>query len=343
MNNLDELSKSLAQSHKTWLLTGVAGFIGSNLLEFLLKNNQSVIGLDNFSTGHQKNLDRVKQILSPSQWKNFTFHKGDIRNYETCLEVMSGVDLVLHQAALGSVPRSIEYPLQTNDVNVTGTLNIFVAAQKSGIKRVVYASSSSVYGDHPELPKVEHKTGKLLSPYAASKYVDEIYAQAFAVNHGMELIGLRYFNVFGKHQDPEGAYAAVIPKWVTQMIHNDEVIVFGNGETSRDFCYIDNVVQANLLAATTTNHNAVNEVYNIALGDRTTLNQLFEILRSKLINLFPHLENSKPKYLDFRSGDIMHSLANISKAKQFLSYAPTHSVEKGIELTLDWYVENSNK
>lgn len=340
MSKLDSLFKELLKHPQTWLVTGVAGFIGSNLLEFLLKCNQTVVGLDNFSTGHKKNLDDIKQAVSPNHWKNFSFHEGDIQDFETCQKVVSGVDCILHQAALGSVPRSIEHPLQTNDVNVTGTLNVLVAAQKAGIKRVVYASSSSVYGDYPKLPKVETKMGLILSPYAASKLTNEIYAQAFSVNHGMELIGLRYFNVFGKRQDPEGVYAAVIPKWVSQMIRNQTITVFGNGETSRDFCYIDNVLQANLLAATIQNPAAFNNAYNIAYGDRTTLNGLFEILRSKLLKHNPHLQNLKPFYRDFRPGDIMHSLADISKAKDLLGYEPTHDVVDGIDQTLKWYIEN---
>jgi UDP-N-acetylglucosamine/UDP-N-acetyl-alpha-D-glucosaminouronate 4-epimerase len=333
-----ETLSQLNQHPKKWLITGVAGFIGSNLLETLLRNNQQVIGLDNFSTGHQHNLDQVKDLVSTQQWDNFTLMNGDIRNLDDCNDACNNVDYVLHQAALGSVPRSIDDPITTNENNLTGYLNMLVAARDAKVKRFVYAASSSTYGDHPDLPKVEEKTGNPLSPYAVTKVVNELYASVFARTYGFKTIGLRYFNIFGQRQDPNGAYAAVIPKWVADMIADKPVYINGDGETSRDFCYIDNAVQANILAATTDNSDATDQVYNVAVGDRTTLNELFELIRSGLSEQFPHLKDYQATYRDFRAGDVKHSLADISKAKRLLGYEPTHRISEGMEIALGWYV-----
>lgn len=335
-----EALKQLNEQPGKWLVTGVAGFIGSNLLETLLKNNQQVVGLDNFSTGHQHNLDQVRKLVSLEQWSKFTFIEGDMCDIETCNKACGSVDYVLHQAALGSVPRSIEDPITTNENNISGYLNMLVAARDAGVKRFVYAASSSTYGDHPDLPKVEDKIGNPLSPYAVTKVVNELYAQVFARTYGFKTIGLRYFNIFGQRQDPNGAYAAVIPKWVASMIANEPLYINGDGETSRDFCYIDNAVQANILAATTDNPGAVDQVYNVAVGDRTTLNELFESIRDGLSEQFPHLDNYQAIYRDFRAGDVRHSLADISKAENLLGYSPTHHIGEGIDVALDWYVED---
>ena len=336
----EEVLNQLNEQPKKWLITGVAGFIGSNLLETLLKNNQQVVGLDNFVTGHQHNLDQVKDLLSPEQWDNFSFIEGDMRDLQTCNRACNSVDYVLHQAALGSVPRSIEDPITTNENNISGYLNMLVAARDAEVERFVYAASSSTYGDHPDLPKVEDKIGNPLSPYAVTKVVNELYAQVFARTYGFKTIGLRYFNIFGQRQDPDGAYAAVVPKWVASMINNESVYINGDGETSRDFCYIDNAVQANILAATTTNPDAVDQVYNVAVGDRTTLNELFEAIRTGLSRQFSHLNDFQAVYRDFRAGDVRHSLADISKAEQLLGYSPTHRINEGIDVALDWYVKD---
>jgi UDP-N-acetylglucosamine 4-epimerase len=335
-----EIQIQLQQVPKTWLVTGVAGFIGSNLLETLLKHDQRVVGLDNFSTGHQHNLDEVQSLVSESQWRKFTMLVGDIRDRESCDQACKGADYVLHQAALGSVPRSIEDPITTNENNLTGFLNMLVAARDAKVKRFVYAASSSTYGDHPGLPKVEDTIGKPLSPYAVTKYVNELYADVFARTYGTQSIGLRYFNVFGRRQDPNGAYAAVIPKWFAGMLKGEEIVINGTGETSRDFCYIDNTVQANILAACATHDEAVNQVYNVAYGDRTSLNQLFDYIKNRVVPLREELRNSKPIDRDFRAGDVLHSLADISKAKQLLGYAPAFSVGVGLDEAAKWYMEN---
>ena len=335
-----EILKQLNEQPKKWLITGVAGFIGSNLLETLLKNNQQVVGLDNFSTGHQHNLDQVKDLVSAEQWKSFTFIEGDMRDLGTCNKACDSVDYVLHQAALGSVPRSLEDPITTNENNISGYLNMLVAARDAKVSRFVYAASSSTYGDHPDLPKVEDKIGNPLSPYAVTKVVNELYAQVFARTYDFNTIGLRYFNIFGQRQDPEGAYAAVIPKWVADLIANKPVYINGDGETSRDFCYIDNVMQANILSATTTNPDAVDQVYNVAVGDRTTLNELFESIRLGLTEKFTHLETFKVTYRDFRAGDVRHSLADVSKAEKLLGYSPTHRIGEGMQVALNWYVKD---
>jgi UDP-N-acetylglucosamine 4-epimerase len=343
MTAYEELKKTLAHQPSTWLITGVAGFIGSNLLETLLKLNQRVVGLDNYATGHSHNFDKVREAVSEAQWQNFTFIDGDIRSLETCHQACRGVDYVLHQAALGSVPRSLNDPITTNENNISGYLNMLVAARDANVRRFVYAASSSTYGDHPGLPKVEDRIGNPLSPYAVTKLVNEHYAQVFARCYDFKTIGLRYFNIFGRRQDPEGAYAAVIPKWVTAMIRKQEVFINGDGETSRDFCYIDNAVQANLLAATTDNPDAVDQVYNVAVGDRTTLNDLFNKIRNILSGDFPYLADIEPLYRDFRPGDVRHSLADISKAKRLLGYSPSHAIDAGLEEAMDWYISDLAK
>lgn len=334
----DQLQTRLQTEPSTWLVTGVAGFIGSNLLEALLKLNQRVVGLDNFATGHQHNLIEVQTLVSPEQWAHFDFIQGDIRNLADCQEAATGVDYVLHQAALGSVPRSIADPITTNATNISGFLNMLVAARDAKVKRFVYAASSSTYGDHPALPKVEDTIGKPLSPYAVTKYVNELYADVFAKTYGLQSMGLRYFNVFGPRQDPNGAYAAVIPKWISSMIKGEPVSINGDGETSRDFCFIANVVQANLLAATTLNPEAINQVYNVAVGDRTTLNELYAQLKANLLPHYTDLADAKPVYRDFRAGDVRHSLADISKAASRLGYAPTQRIGQGLELAMPWYI-----
>lgn len=337
------LARLRAGEQYYWLVTGVAGFIGSNLLEVLLKLDQKVIGLDNFATGHRRNLDQVRELVSGEQWSRFRFVDGDIRRVDDCRSACIGVDYVLHQAALGSVPRSLEDPITTNAANIDGFLNMLVAARDAGVKRFVYAASSSTYGDHPGLPKVEDRIGKPLSPYAVTKLVNEQYADVFARAYGFRTIGLRYFNIFGPRQDPNGAYAAVVPRWAAAMIAGDAVWINGDGETSRDFCYVANAVQANLLAATSTNDEATNQVYNIAVGDRTTLNELFEAIRVQLAPRFPHLAAFKPSYRDFRAGDVRHSLADIGKARRLLGYEPSHRIGDGLREAMDWYVSNLSR
>lgn len=333
----ERVRNDLLAQPKTWLVTGVAGFIGSNLLEELLTLEQRVIGLDNFATGHQRNLDEVQAHVTAAQWSNFTFIQGDIRSMDDCCRAVAGADYVLHQAALGSVPRSVADPITTNAANITGFLNMLTAARDAAVKRFVYAASSSTYGDHPALPKVEDQIGKPLSPYAVTKYVNELYADVFGRTYGTESIGLRYFNVFGRRQDPDGAYAAVIPKWIAAMMRGESVFINGDGETSRDFCYVRNVVQANLLAATVQLPEAVNQVYNIAVGDRTTLNQLYESIRSLLTGSFPGLADAAPVYREFRTGDVRHSLADISKARTLLGYNPRYRIQQGLTEAMEWY------
>jgi UDP-N-acetylglucosamine 4-epimerase len=333
------LDQLLAQP-KTWLVTGVAGFIGSNLLEALLLLNQKVVGLDNFSTGYQKNLDEVQLLVTQEQWSRFGFIEGDIRNLVDCQKACAEVDYVLHEAALGSVPRSLKDPIATNETNISGFLNILVAARDANVSRLVFAASSSTYGDHPGLPKVEDLIGKPLSPYAVTKYVNELYADIFARCYGFESIGLRYFNVFGKRQDPNGAYAAVIPKWIGSMIKGDEIFINGDGETSRDFCYIENVVQINLLAATVSNIRAVNQIYNVAVGDQTTLNQLYRQIHLDILAALPKLNLLSPVYCDFRAGDVRHSLADIKKSRRLLGYNPPYSASDGLKIAMQWYLRN---
>ena len=342
MSDYNNLQTQLRTSPCTWLVTGVAGFIGSNLLEALLKLDQRVIGLDNYSTGRQENFKQVQFLVSPGQWARFRFIEGSIEDAATCRRACEGVDLVLHQAALGSVPRSMEAPLACHAANVTGFINMLEAARGAKVKRFVYASSSAVYGDHPGLPKIEGEIGLPLSPYAASKRINEVYAAAYAIAYGFESIGLRYFNVFGPRQDPNGAYAAVIPKWIDAMLRRETIQINGDGETSRDFCFVDNIVQANLLAATTQNSGAANQVYNIAVGERTTLNELFSLLQDGLRKLNPALPNQKPRYADFRAGDVRHSHANISRARGLLGYDPALRVGDGLNLAMAWYCANSS-
>ncbi|MCJ0764321.1 NAD-dependent epimerase/dehydratase family protein [Variovorax terrae] len=337
----DELKIKLAtEAPRTWLVTGVAGFIGSNLLETLLKLNQRVVGLDNFATGYQRNLDEVQTLVTTTQWANFSFIPGDIRELVDCQRACEGIDHVLHQAALGSVPRSLADPITTNAANISGFLNMLVAARDARAKSFTYAASSSTYGDHPGLPKVEGTIGKPLSPYAVTKYVNELYADIFARCYGFDTVGLRYFNVFGPRQDPEGAYAAVIPKWTAALLSNQTVYINGDGETSRDFCYVANAVQANLLAATAQKTQARNQVYNVAVSGRTTLNALFVLLRNSLA-IHGVRSDAKPVHRDFRPGDIRHSQADISKAINLLRYSPTHHIQAGIEQAMPWYIRNT--
>jgi UDP-N-acetylglucosamine/UDP-N-acetylgalactosamine 4-epimerase len=337
MNRFMQICAELQQNPKTWLVTGVAGFIGSNLLETLLGLNQTVVGLDNFATGFQYNLDEVQSLVTPEQWQRFSFIEGDIRNLEDCQKACANVDYVLHQAALGSVPRSIADPITTNSANITGFLNMLVAARDAQVSSFTYAASSSTYGDHPALPKVEQNIGNPLSPYAVTKYVNELYADVFAKTYGFKAIGLRYFNVFGKRQDPNGAYAAVIPKWTAGMINNEDVFINGDGETSRDFCYIKNAVQANILAATTSSDAAKNQVYNVAVGDRTTLNDLFNAIKAAL-NKNSVAYQKEPIYRDFRAGDVRHSQANVDKISHHLGYAAQYNVFNGIDEAMPWYI-----
>ena len=338
MTAYQELLKRLPAEPRTWLVTGVAGFIGSNLLEALLKLDQRVVGLDNFATGFRHNLDEVQGLVTPAQWARFTFIEGDIRNLDDCRRACEGVDYVLQQAALGSVPRSLADPITTNGTNIGGFLNMLVAARDAKVKSFTYAASSSTYGDHPALPKIEDRIGKPLSPYAVTKVVNEMYADTFARNYDFQTIGLRYFNVFGRRQTPNGAYAAVIPKWTGAMINGEEIFINGDGETSRDFCYIENAVQANLLAATTTDAAALNQIYNVAVGDRTTLNDLFRLIRDNLSTQGVSA-GLKPTYRDFRAGDVRHSQADISKARQLLGYAPAFDIRAGIAEAMPWYVK----
>jgi len=338
VQNYQETKAQLKSNPKVWLVTGVAGFIGSNLLEHLLKLDQKIIGLDNFATGYQHNLDEVKGVVSGAQWRNFQFVEGDIRDYETCVEAVKGVDYVLHQAALGSVPRSIADPIASNAANISGFLNMLQAAKEEEVNSFTYAASSSTYGDHPALPKVEANIGNPLSPYSVTKYVNELYADVFARSYGFKSIGLRYFNVFGQRQNPNGAYAAVIPKWASSMIKGDDIFINGDGSTSRDFCFIENAVQANLLAATA-DVRAKNQIYNCAVGDRTNLNELFNMIKNSLIE---HGVGSigRPVYRDFRPGDVMHSQADVGKAMELLGYMPEWRIEAGIAHAMPWYLKH---
>lgn len=341
MTRYEQIKAELLASPKTWLVTGVAGFIGSNLLEHLLKLNQKVVGLDNFATGHQHNLDEVQSLVTAEQWQGFNFIEGDIRNYEDCEKAIANnsnsVDYVLHQAALGSVPRSIADPITTNAANITGFLNMLQAAKEANVKSFTYAASSSTYGDHPALPKVEENIGNPLSPYAVTKYVNELYAGVYARTYGFKTIGLRYFNVFGQRQDPNGAYAAVIPKWTAAMIQGEDVFINGDGETSRDFCFIENTVQMNILAATASDE-AKNEVYNVAVGDRTTLNDLYKSIQSALKECDVEA-TQEPIYRDFRAGDVRHSQADVGKAVNNLGYKPEYRILDGISKAMSWYKE----
>ena len=339
MTAFEKLLETFKTEQKTWLITGNAGFIGSNLTEFLLKHNQKVVGLDNFSTGYQHNIDDVLSQVGEENAKNFTFIEGDIADMDVCTKACKDVDIVLHQAALGSVPRSIDDPVTSNRSNVTGFLNMLTAAKDAGIKRFVYASSSSVYGDSQELPKVEERTGNVLSPYAAMKATNELYAGVFQKVYGMETLGMRYFNVFGRRQDPNGAYAAVIPKWVGSLLEDEDIFINGDGETSRDFTYIDNVIQMNLLAGTTDNTEAFGEAFNVAVGGRNTLNELYALINTELGKHIKIFSSKEAIYRDFRAGDIRHSNADITKAKTTVGYAPTHDIYQGMEEAIEWYIE----
>jgi UDP-N-acetylglucosamine/UDP-N-acetylgalactosamine 4-epimerase len=347
MSVFEEVQRELINNPKVWLITGVAGFIGSNLLEKLLILNQKVVGLDNLETGYQRNIDQAiydaNRVTGKDLGNNFQFIPGDITLLEDCQKACCGADYVLHHAAIGSVPKSIEDPIKTNKANIDGFLNILVASRDAEVKRLVYAASSSTYGDNKDLPKVEHKIGKPLSPYAVTKAVNELYADVFASSYGFQSVGLRYFNIFGKRQDPDGAYAAVIPRWVAAVLNKEDVLINGDGETSRDFCFIENTVQANLLAATVDDENAINQIYNVAVNDRTTLNQLHTLIEDKLIQKFDGLVKKKPIYRDFRLGDVRHSQADIEKASSLLGYRPSHKISQGLDQALDWYMENLGK
>ena len=334
----DSLHQRIAAARRRWLVTGSAGFIGSHLVETLLGSGQEVVSLDSFATGHRTNLEEVRRAVGEDLWRRHRFIEGDIADLATCRQASQGVDVVLHQAALGSVPRSIEDPLRTHAANATGFVNTLVAARDAGVRRFVYAASSSTYGDEPNLPKVEDVIGRPLSPYAVTKYLNELYADVFASCYGLESIGLRYFNVFGARQDPEGAYAAVIPRWVRAMVRGERVAIYGDGETSRDFCYIANAVQANLRAAVATDPEALNQVYNVAVGDRTTLNELHRVLVDLLGERLPELRIPAPAHEAFRPGDVRHSQADIGKARRLLGYVPTHDLRAGLDEALSWYI-----
>ncbi len=338
MQVYEQRLQELQQHPRTWLITGVAGFIGSNLLQTLLSIDQRVVGLDNFSTGFQHNLDEVQGLVTPDQWQRFTFIRGDIRDLDTCQRACTGVDAVLHQAALGSVPRSIQDPVTTNANNITGFLNMLVAARDAAVDNFVYAASSSTYGDHPDLPKQENRIGNPLSPYAVTKLVNELYAAVFGRTYDFHPIGLRYFNIFGPRQDPDGAYAAVIPRWFAGLLQDEPVYINGDGETSRDFCYIDNCVQANILAATCDRQEAAGQVYNVAFGERTSLNTLFVLIRDRVQSHHATAADCHPTYRDFRPGDVRHSLADINKARDLLGYAPAYSVGAGLDKATAWYI-----
>ena len=338
-----DIATRLAASSRRWLVTGSAGFIGSHLVETLLRAGQEVVGLDNFATGHRRNLDQVREAVGEAAWSRHRFIEGDIADPAVCAAACEGADIVLHQAALGSVPRSLRDPRATHRANATGFLDMLVAARDAGVARFVYAASSSTYGDSPTLPKVEEQIGRPLSPYAVTKYVNELYADVFGRCYGLQTIGLRYFNVFGARQDPEGAYAAVIPRWVAAMLRGERCVINGDGETSRDFCYIDNAVQANLRAALVDRDDAIGQIYNIAVGRRTSLNELHSHIAHGLQALIPGFAPPEPAYGDFRAGDVRHSLADIGKAARLLGYAPSHDVRSGLAAALPWYANHARQ
>ena len=344
MTKYEQLQEYLKDNQKTWLVTGVAGFIGSNLLEKLLVLDQKVVGLDSFETGYKHNIDEAihdaSDIVGKNISDNFKFIEGDIKSTSDCKHSCVGVDYVLHQAAIGSVPRSIEDPISTNKANIDGFINMLVASRDANVKRFVYAASSSTYGDNTDLPKVEDTIGSPLSPYAVTKLVNELYANVFAKNYDFKSIGLRYFNIFGKRQDPDGAYAAVIPKWVASILNKEDVHINGDGETSRDFCYVDNAVQANLLAAMTDNDDATDQIYNIALNDKTSLNELYQMIEGSLLQRVQGLEKKEPIYRDFRPGDVRHSQASIDKAKKLLGYQPKFRLYEGLDEAIEWYINS---
>ena len=338
---LNGVLERVSAQPRHWLVTGSAGFIGSHLLETLLRAGQKVTSLDSFATGHQSNLDEVRRLVGEEAWSRHRFISGDIADLSTCQQACEGVDVVLHQAALGSVPRSIKDPLTTHRANATGFLTMLESARTANVKRFVYAASSSTYGDSPSLPKVEDKIGRPLSPYAVTKYLNELYADVFGRCYGLSTIGLRYFNVFGPRQDPNGAYAAVVPRWTAEMLAGNRCVINGDGETSRDFCFVANVVQANLLSALTNNPNASGQVFNVAVGDRTTLNQLHRAIAESLERERTGFQIEPPLYADFRAGDVRHSLADVGKARQLLGYEPTHDVRAGLHEAMAWYVKQA--
>ncbi|HYF48067.1 MAG TPA: SDR family oxidoreductase [Planctomycetota bacterium] len=343
MSRFEDLKAELESNPRVWLVTGAAGFIGSHLVEALLRLNQRVIGVDNFITGSAHNLEDVCEAVGRVAAANFQFIRGDIQSLDLCMTACRGVDYVLHQAALGSVPRSLDDPIKSHRVNVDGHVNMLVAAKDAGVQRFVYASSSSVYGDHPDLPKVEDKIGQPLSPYAMTKLACEQYSNVFARCYGLPVVGMRYFNVFGARQNPAGPYAAVIPRWIGNLLRGEECTINGDGLTSRDFCYVENVIQANLLAATAEKEAVTGKVFNVACGDRTTLNELFEILRRELSAARPEIASAEAKYLPFRKGDVAHSLADISRARELLGYEPTHTAAQGLHQTAGWYLRQAQQ
>jgi UDP-N-acetylglucosamine/UDP-N-acetylgalactosamine 4-epimerase len=335
-----QIKQALAATPRRWLVTGAAGFIGSNLVEALLKLDQVVVGLDNLATGHKRNIEDVIRKAGAERARNFKFVEGDICEIGACTSACTNVDIVLHQAALGSVPRSLANPAATNQTNVSGFLNMAIAARDAKVTRFVFAASSSTYGDNPDLPKVESKIGKPLSPYAVTKLVNELYADVFFRCYGLATVGLRYFNVFGRRQDPNGAYSAVIPRWTASLIRGETIEIFGDGTSSRDFCYIDNVIQANILAALAAPDGVVGEVFNIAVGERTSLNDLYAALRDIVGARCPEVKERRAVHKPFRAGDIMHTLADITKARERLGYQPTHSLREGLNEAVEWYTEN---
>lgn len=344
MTRVEDVSSELRQSPRSWLVTGAAGFVGSNLVERLLELGQRVVGMDNFATGSRRNLEQAVAGAGGGRRGEFHFREADVTDLDACRQACEGVDIVLHQAALGSVPRSLENPLATHEANATGSLKILLAARDADVGRVVYASSSSCYGDHEALPKVEDRVGRPVSPYGASKQASELYAAVFSRAYGLDCVGLRYFNVFGRRQDARGPYAAVIPKWVGRLLRGETCYINGDGETSRDFCYIDNVIQANLLAATAAldheRDGGLHEVYNVACGERTTLNELFRLIRDRVARHEPAAAGAEPEYRPFRPGDIRHSEADIGKIRRGLGYRPSHDVEEGLEEAIPWYLEH---
>ena len=340
MSAIEDAQTRLRQQPVRWLVTGSAGFIGSHLLESLLRLDQPVVSLDSFATGHRRNLDEVREAVGEERWQRHRFIEGDIRDLDTCRAACRGTKIVLHQAALGSVPRSLADPLATNAANVDGFLNMLTAARDAGVRRFIYAASSSTYGDHPDLPKVEDRIGRPLSPYAVTKLVNELYAEVFGRCYGLETVGLRYFNVFGPRQDPEGAYAAVIPRWIRAMLRGERVVINGDGETSRDFCFVANAVQANTLAAVSSELGAAHQVFNVALDERTSLNELFLRLRDELSRHMPGVALARAEHGVFRPGDVRHSRADIAKARRLLGYEPTHRLAEGLTAAMPWYVKH---
>jgi UDP-N-acetylglucosamine 4-epimerase len=340
VDTYEEVQQRIREGSRAWLVTGAAGFIGSHLVERLLMLDQRVAGLDNFSTGKRANLESVRRAVGEARWSRFRLIEGDIRSAETCREAVRGADAVLHQAALGSVPRSIDDPLSSHQSNVDGFLNMLLAVRDAGGPRLVYASSSAVYGDHPVLPKTEDQIGRAVSPYGLTKHVDELYAGVFARCYGLRAIGLRYFNVFGPRQDPDGAYPSVIPAWIGALLRNRTAVVYGDGKAARDFCHVDNVVQANLLAATVEDPGALDTAYNVALGEQTSLLELFEMIRALLAPRLPHLRTARPQHREPRAGDVALSRADIAKAGRLLGYRPRVRIMEGLKSTIDWYAEN---